>query len=405
MFRFRKLSIKYKLMLVVILTTSLGLVISVASMVVYDREKQREILSEEMTVLTQVIASRSAAALSFNDEIRATENLAALLFRRSIVSACMFGRSGRLFAKALAADAPVQCEAQPRPEGWYFEGGYLVVSQPVILNRQRIGTVVVRTDLSDLDRRLTNQVIANALILILALFAALLLTSRLQRMIYQPIISLGEVAHKVTFDGNYSTRASTTNEDEIGETVHAFNAMLTRIEQDKKQLTAIAYYDTLTMLPNRRSFTERLEKLLEDASSGVSEGRVGIIFVDLDRFKQVNDTLGHDVGDLFLQSCARRLESAMPANGTAFRLAGDEFTVLQTDIVREEDLAATARRILENFEPPFNWPGGKLNMSASIGGALSEASDDASSLLKKADLAVYRAKDEGRNNYQFYARR
>jgi diguanylate cyclase (GGDEF)-like protein len=403
MFRFRKLSIKYKLTLVVVLTSMLGVMISLAGTIIYDREKQRQILSEEMEILTRVIASRSSAALSFNDQVRATENLSALLLRDSIVSACMYTSGGSLFARAVKPRGEETCEQRPPQTGHYFEGNYLTVAEPVMLNRQQIGSVVVRTDLNDLDQRLANQVVASLVILVLALFAAMLMTSRLQRMIYEPIVRLGEVAHKVTFDGNYSIRASTRNEDEIGETVSAFNAMLTRIEQDKRQLTSMAYYDTLTMLPNRRSFTEQLSTLLEElASSSRRHGRLGVIFVDLDYFKEVNDTLGHDVGDQFLEVCARRLEISMPDNGKAFRLAGDEFTILLTGVQSEDELENTAQQILRNFKEPFVWTGGELAMSASLGGALSEPGDDVPSLLKKADLAVYQAKHGGRGNYRFF---
>lgn len=402
MLHFRKLSIKYKLMLVVVMTSMLGLVFSLAGTIIYDHERQREILSEEMKILTQVIASRSAAALSFNDEARAQENLEALLLRESIVDACMYTRAGQLFSRASKRPGEGGCGASPPESGYYFEGDFLTVSEPVMLNRQAIGWVVVRTDLTDLDRRLASQVMVSAGILVVALLTAMLVTSRFQRMIYEPIVRLGEVAHKVTFDGNYSIRASTRNEDEIGETVSAFNAMLSRIELDKRQLTSMAYVDALTMLPNRRAFTEQLEKELLQVKPNSLNGKVGIIFVDLDYFKEVNDNLGHDVGDQFLKVCAQRLDCSMPDNGTAYRLAGDEFTVLLVNIHSSEDLQATADTILRNFREPFNWKGGELTMSASLGGAVSDPGDDVSSLLKKADLAVYRAKDCGRGNYQLF---
>ncbi|MDX1587838.1 MAG: diguanylate cyclase [Oleiphilaceae bacterium] len=402
MFQFRKLSIKYKLMLVVILTTTLGLVISVAGMIAYDRVKQREILAEEMTILAQVIGSRSAAALSFMDQTSARENLSALLLRDSITSACIHDRNGEVFAKVDAGrhGERAYCPDTPGEAGAAFSERYLDVVEPIWLNNQNIGHLTVRTDLSDLGARLRGQVMANVGILILSLVAALLMTSRLQRAFYRPIVELGQTAHLVTHEGNYSVRASTDNEDELGEAVAAFNTMLGRIQQDQAKLTGMAYFDTLTELPNRRSFTEQLEAALlrvRDRST-----RVALIFVDLDKFKDVNDTLGHDVGDLFLIACAKRLRGAMPDGGTAYRLAGDEFTVMLEGVGRVSQAEDTARAIFDGFAEPFVWPGGTLPMSVSLGIALSEPGDSQTSLLKKADLALYQAKDAGRNNYQIF---
>ncbi|TVP55807.1 MAG: sensor domain-containing diguanylate cyclase [Halomonadaceae bacterium] len=402
MLQFRKLRIKYKLMLVVILTTSLGLLISVAGVIAFDRVKQREILVEEMTILTQVIGARSAAALSFMDQASARENLSYLLLRDSITSACIHDRNGDIFAKVDAGRAGESafCPESPGEPGAQFSSRYLDVVEPIRLNNQSIGYLTVRTDLSDLGARLRGQVVANVGILVLSLIAALAITSRLQQAFYRPIVALGQTAHLVTHEGNYGVRASTDNEDELGEAVAAFNTMLGRIEQDQEKLTNMAYFDTLTELPNRRRFSEELEQAIGKAAR--TGKRVALIFVDLDKFKQVNDTLGHDVGDLFLQSCADRLRAAMPVGGMAYRLAGDEFTVMLEGVRFISEAEDTAKQIFQQFAGQFVWPGGTLNMSVSLGIALSNDGDTVGSLLKKADMALYQAKDAGRNNYQIF---
>ncbi|WP_158223079.1 diguanylate cyclase domain-containing protein [Halovibrio salipaludis] len=371
-------------------------------MITYDYFKQREILAQEMSILTRVIASRSAAALSFNDEPRAKENVSSLMLRRSVTAGCIYDGSGNVFVKASGGSgASDPCPESPRPLGEHFNDGYLDVAKPVELNDQQIGTVLVRTDLSDLNTRLGGQLLANITIMVVSLLTALLLTLRLQRAIYQPIVQLGEVAHHITHEGNYSFRASTSNEDELGETVTAFNTMLNRIEQDKKTLTNLAYFDPLTELPNRRLFSEHLDSALKQAQRG--NHRVGVMLIDLDRFKEVNDTLGHDIGDQYLQDCAQRLTAAMPRSGKAYRLAGDEFTVIIRELRDREEAEEVAERIFEAFQPSFSWSGGQRPILASIGVALSQPGDDSSNLLKKADLAVYRAKGAGRNNYQITA--
>ena len=212
---------------------------------------------------------------------------------------------------------------------------------------------------------------------------------------------MGEVAKTITEHSNFSIRVQKLNDDEVGDAIDAFNSMLSKIEQDKEELTRLAYYDPLTKLANRRMFSERLVFALENARR--SGDRMGLLFLDLDKFKVINDELGHDIGDLLLKSVARRLESALPDTATAFRLGGDEFTVLQVGVT-EAGMEDTAKRILQSFTEPLILAGRQLAISSSIGIAISDGNDNVSSVMKCADVALYRAKDAGRSNYKFYHR-
>ena len=403
MLDFRKLKIKTKLALVVLLTCSIGLVLTGVGVFAFDRVKQREILAEELNILTRVIAERSAAALSFRDATRASDNLASLLVRESVQVACMYDVTGKVFAQATrhADSAAGQCPEHPRQEGSAFVGNTLEVYQPILLNGQPIGMVTVITGLADLDRRLRGQMLVSFGVLVLSLVAAFLLTQRLQRAIYRPIVQLGEVARKITEHNNFAIRVQRLNDDEIGDAIDAFNAMLGKIEQDKEELTRLAYYDPLTRLANRRMFSERLVFALENARR--SGDKMGLIFLDLDKFKAINDELGHDIGDLLLKSVAKRLEAALPETATAFRLGGDEFTVLQVGVT-EEEMEKTAQSILQSFTEPLILAGKQLSISSSIGIAISDGHDNVSSIMKSADVALYRAKDAGRCNYKFFHR-
>lgn len=401
MMEFRKLKIKTKLIVVVLLTSTIGLLFTGIGVLTLDRVKQKEILAEEMSILARVIASRSAAALSFRDQTRAMDNLTSLLVRESVVVACMYDMNKQIFAEVARQPSDTsQCPPAPKLSGEYFsDDGYLAAFQAIELNGLSIGTVMVKTSLIDLDRRLQSQIVISLIILSLSLVAAFLITQRLQRAIYKPIVNLGDVANKITEHNNFSIRASTTNEDEIGDTIAAFNSMLNKIEADKEELTRLAYYDPLTKLANRRMFSERLVFALENARR--SGERMGLIFLDLDKFKLVNDELGHDIGDLLLKAAAKRLEAALPSTATAFRLGGDEFTVLQVSVT-EHDLELTAQAILEEFAAPLILAGKQLTISSSIGIALSDGNDNVSSIMKSADVALYQAKDAGRSNYKIY---
>jgi diguanylate cyclase (GGDEF)-like protein len=163
----------------------------------------------------------------------------------------------------------------------------------------------------------------------------------------------------------------------------------------------LAYHDSLTELPNRALFSRML-------TQGVSEARrykrqLAVAFLDLDRFKAVNDSLGHDAGDQLLIEVAARLNSNVRASDTVARLGGDEFVVLLPEISGPADAAAVAKKILAAMAQPFHLLGRDVRVTASIGISICpQHGIDEQTLKKNADIAMYEAKAEGRNNFQFY---
>jgi diguanylate cyclase (GGDEF)-like protein/PAS domain S-box-containing protein len=169
-----------------------------------------------------------------------------------------------------------------------------------------------------------------------------------------------------------------------------------RIEQQ-------ANYDTLTGLANRSLLQDRLEQALLTATSYNS--RLAVAFVDLDRFKFINDSLGHHIGDKLLKAMANRLESCVRECDTVARLGGDEFVVLLTGQTAPVQVRAVVERMLSVVSQPWIIEQGEFNISCSIGVALfPNDGTDAQTLLKHADSAMYRAKESGRNNFQFFTR-
>ncbi|HEV3009202.1 MAG TPA: diguanylate cyclase, partial [Burkholderiales bacterium] len=164
-----------------------------------------------------------------------------------------------------------------------------------------------------------------------------------------------------------------------------------------------AYHDALTGLPNRASFTEHLEEAMRRAKR--AGWPLAILFLDLDLFKRVNDSLGHDAGDRLLRVAAERIRRAVREADMLFRMGGDEFTVLLEDVRGPEEAAMVAARVLEGIAEPLQLQHHEISVSASIGIALNPRDDVMGArLVKAADTAMYRAKELGRNRYAFFAR-
>jgi len=175
---------------------------------------------------------------------------------------------------------------------------------------------------------------------------------------------------------------------------------ITSRKQTEQRLTYLAYYDSLTGLANRTLFYEHLAHAISYAQE--RHNLVAVMFLDLDRFKYVNDTWGHAVGDLLLKYVANRLLTHFDAN-TVARLGGDDFTILLENLNSTEEVALVAQKILESMVLPFDLNGHETFITTSIGISLyPNDGEDAGTLLKNADTAMYRAKESGKNNYQFF---
>ena len=173
-------------------------------------------------------------------------------------------------------------------------------------------------------------------------------------------------------------------------------------KKDEERLTFLANYDELTALPNRRMFDQRLDYALAHANRYGKQ--LAVAYIDLDRFKIINDTLGHAAGDLLLREAAGRLRDCLRETDSVARFGGDEFVVLVTEFAQKQDVAGIARKLLEAMASPYLLSGQECHVTASIGiSSYPDDSKDAQTLIKNADIAMYRAKERGKNNFQFYS--
>ncbi len=177
---------------------------------------------------------------------------------------------------------------------------------------------------------------------------------------------------------------------------------ITERKRAQERITRLARFDELTGLANRTQFRERLDAML--AAARRSEAQIAIHLIDLDRFKSVNDTLGHPIGDKLLQAVALRLGEVIRRSDLLARFGGDEFVVVQADTHRRRDAGWLALRIARALEDPFGVDGHRIDIGASIGVALAPLDGtDADQLLKKADMALYAAKSAGGGGHRFFA--
>ncbi|WP_020160384.1 MULTISPECIES: sensor domain-containing protein [Methylobacter] len=191
--------------------------------------------------------------------------------------------------------------------------------------------------------------------------------------------------------------------DATGRTTHHVYVVMdiTHLKKDQNRLGFLAYHDPLTKLPNRMLLKDRINHALQNARREGSQ--VAVLFLDLDRFKIINDTYGHAVGDGLLKEVATRIKNLVRKEDTVSRYAGDEFIVFMEDVSDTKSPATLARKLIETFNIPVEVKGHTLQVTTSVGISLfPRDGDDSDSLIKNADAAMYRAKKEGRNNFQYY---
>lgn len=235
------------------------------------------------------------------------------------------------------------------------------------------------------------------------LLAALILIAFVRRSIASPIDSLLAAAEEYT-KGNFDFRIDCDRTDEFGVLLRTFNDMGAQLQQYSEQLRVTALHDPLTELPNRMSILQSIQ----DAIDSPEDGPFGILFLDFDRFKLINDSLGHEVGDELLRQIATRIKQTVRSTdfvSIPARLGGDEFVVLLRELPNVDVVEVIAKRLLDELSLGFDLDGQTVCSTASIGVVTSEHQfTSASDMLRDADLAMYKSKAEGKGRYTVFDR-
>jgi diguanylate cyclase (GGDEF)-like protein len=255
------------------------------------------------------------------------------------------------------------------------------------------------TQLTKTAKRLSVSILS---MVVMGLLMLILTYLFIKKNLLQPIADTAHALKQEASGSLETVSQPASNLKETRDLVEAFSEMRRQVHNRQSHLDHMVHHDALTQLPNRVLFRDRLAHALEIALRG--DVMVGLMFLDLDRFKQVNDSLGHLVGDELLKVIAERLTSLMRSSDTVARLSGDEFAILIEGISSREDLEPLAEKILKTVKMPITIANNELRVSASIGIAVAPHDDiSVEYLLRDADAAMYEAKRQGRSAYRFFS--
>lgn len=554
--RFLDFSIRKKLVVLTVLISGAALLLFTVATITRSLLIEPQKVAEHVGILAAVIAENTASPLMLNDPLAAAKTLSALRAEPSIAYAYVYDSNHQPFAGYAKGQTKAggtlnsrhhtrhQAMIAAQAAGDRVEEGHVEVFRPILHQGKRLGTIFIEADLGRLHTLLAWDIATIAAISLLALLLAVILASRLQRVISQPVIQLAQTAARVSQEGVYGLRAQKTGHDEIGALVDSFNDMLAQIElrdeklaelleartgertflqniidavpdpimvigsdyrvllmnkvaslstkspgqpgggpilchqishhsaiscgdhlcpmdevrlhlqplvvehehyngdgqlrvmevsaaplldkngnfigivesarditerrqaemallKNQQYLDHMAHHDPLTGLPNRLLFQDRFQQAILKADR--EHKMAALLFLDLDRFKYVNDSFGHQVGDQLLQAVALRLKSCVREMDTVARLGGDEFAVTLEGIEGADTASHVAGKIIEALASPFEIEQLELFIGTSIGISLYPADgEDAGTLAKNADSAMYLAKEAGRGNFQFF---
>lgn len=344
------------------------------------------------------------AAVVFSDKTAATEALSLIASTEEVADATVLDRQGNVLAH------------WQRPENGLFSGlemqmskAFLEkpISMPIIHQDQEIGSIQLTGHGGSLLRFLLSGLMGIILCTAVSVWVALYLARRQLRGITGPMRRLASVAHAVRSERAFDQRVPPAAIAELDNLGNDFNALLdeleswqTHLQSENESLAHQASHDSLTGLPNRAFFEGRLIRALRNANK--LDERVAVLFLDSDRFKEINDNFGHAAGDAVLVAVANRVRAQLREEDLVARLGGDEFAVLLTPLHKTEDAERIADKILASMETPIPLPGNaEVLTSLSIGIAVyPDHGVTPGALLNAADGAMYQAKRLSRGAQQ-----
>ncbi|MGE8113705.1 diguanylate cyclase domain-containing protein [Pseudomonas sp. NPDC086566] len=344
------------------------------------------------------------AAVVFDDSAAAHEALELIAKTEEVADAKVFNNDGEQLAHWQRREEGVLGHLEAQVASALLNGP---INLPIMHQQQQVGHIELAGQGRSLLLFLLSGLGGILFCTILSAFVALYLSRRLLGDIVRPLRSLASVAHAARRERSFDRRVPEAPIAELNELGNDFNALLDELEvwhshlqSENATLAHQASHDSLTGLPNRAFFEGRLSRSLRNAAR--QQDHVALLFLDSDHFKQINDSLGHAVGDEVLINVADRVRAQLREHDLVARLGGDEFAVLLTPLHSREDAERIAEKIIASMQLPILLDGGEsLTTSLSVGIAYyPEDGDDPASLLNAADAAMYQAKRKRRGQWQ-----
>ena len=409
---YNNLSIAKKLKFMGISTVALVGTISIFFILIYQYSNEKALLENHVKTLTMVVADNIAPAVLFEDREQVSKILISLRHKDEVQHAYVLSKKSDVLgsyhsAQKQSMDKDI-LEDLKKDEPQQWRGLQLYTLVAIKADRQEVGSIVIVASIYAFIYQMLLEIFILALIVIASILVTHKYRALLRDSILKPIAELNTLTSKIIETKNLRNKIPVYNQDEIGELAENFNSMLddldkthTELNRQKDSLAYKAHHDTLTGLPNRALFNDRLEQAITKARRYKEE--IALFFIDLDHFKQINDTLGHEVGDEVLKFFAKRLNASVRTEDTIARIGGDEFMVIMESLQTPEAISVVANKIVSIVKEPIILGEQTLNLGTSIGICVYPHNGETSEvLLKNADTAMYKAKAEGRDNYQFY---
>lgn len=414
MLQFNNLSIRFKLVVLLGASAAIALLISsvltLYSLYVSEKEEALRVLRQ----LGGVSSENLRAALAFRDAGSAQRILSPLQANPQIVAAFIEDEEGQAFSCYFAPGlSEEKCEqtrkaaretlgaVQKRDNGVELSTfRHLYVMQPIMFEGTLIGTLSIVSDTSAIRIKLVRYIKSQLMISVGTMVILILISIPLEALFTRPIFALLAAMREVSRTQNYAVNVQLTRQDEFMDLCQGFNTMLAEIHERDEKLSRLATTDALTGLISRGYALEQMEAMLVRA--GRKNEPLGIILLDIDYFKQINDTFGHPVGDTVLQEVGRILSASAREYDLAARFGGEEFLIL-CDNADQETTRAVAERIRSRFENHTiaTGDGHQVQITVSLGICSASSCERAvDQLLKTADTALYRAKESGRNRIE-----
>lgn len=415
MTRIQDLNISAKLTLITVASATVALLCVLVAFVVQDLRLVKKIKAEQVESQLSILAGNLANALVQNDLHTVDYLLKNGTSAHGIVAVTVYDRSGGVLSQYPVVAGKLT--PIPNPEGFDFSA--VSYRRPVVWRGNEVGVLEAQVSYADIELRSVYMGAYSALAFLFALAIAALVAWLVQKIVSQPLLQLHRLSRAVMETGNYSLRAEISGRDELGQLGEAFNQMLSQIEQRDlmmerqvsqrtRELQKLAdefryraLHDPLTGLPNRALLNEEFNRAAAHAKRAGKQ--FAVLLLDLDNFKFINDSYGHDVGDELLKLAASKIRGALRGEDIVCRVGGDEFIVLVESVQNLQQIETVGQGLLDALQSDLQVANRSMSVGVSIGASLyPQHGQDLNELKRNADIAMYCAKEAGKNQLKIF---